>query len=411
MYWVSLIKILPMNILFDQTEAQASYYNGAAEYAQTIFLKMVSELEHYPNVTIYSLYNSNKSFRYPAVAPDKLTQYSHVQSVDYRNKSITEIIEEYKIDLLFVTCTQAFCDLSIGNLNKLPCKVVTVIHDMYVEEMALSQIEYLHYLKHPGRLIYNLLGRIKVRLFSGKYTSRGRLMKNFIETNDTTIIAVSEYTKRSIEYHYPQWASRVRIFASPMKVCTEQSNKIENKELQKLIKNNTKYYLFLSADRITKNGERMMNAFYHFTQQYEQNAVIVTTGYKRSKYSNHIALPFLSSSDIDNACKHCLALLYPSLFEGFGYPPIEVMRYGKPVISSFACSMPEILGDSPTYFAPIYETSIYDALCRFQMKDYKEECDKAQRQYEKIRQHQQTDLEKLTTMLLDGTFIKNNLEA
>ena len=35
-----------MNILFDQTEAQSTFYNGAAEYAQAVFFKMLSQLEN-----------------------------------------------------------------------------------------------------------------------------------------------------------------------------------------------------------------------------------------------------------------------------------------------------------------------------------------------------------------------------
>ena len=41
-----------MNILFDQTEAQALFYNGAAEYAQVVFFKMLSLLDKYPEVNV-----------------------------------------------------------------------------------------------------------------------------------------------------------------------------------------------------------------------------------------------------------------------------------------------------------------------------------------------------------------------
>lgn len=44
--------------------------------------------------------------------------------------------------------------------------------------------------------------------------------------------------------------------------------------------------------------------------------------------------------------------VYPSLCEGFGFPPLEAMHYGVPVLASHAPSIPEILGDAPLYFDP-----------------------------------------------------------
>lgn len=47
---------------------------------------------------------------------------------------------------------------------------------------------------------------------------------------------------------------------------------------------------------------------------------------------------------------HCSALLFPSLFEGFGLPVIEAMQFGKPVFCSTATSLPEVGGDVACYF-------------------------------------------------------------
>lgn len=397
-----------MNILFDQTEAQATYYNGAAEYAQTLFLHMAALQSDYPEVTLFSLYTSARSFRYEALSPDGLRQYRGVVPVDYRGKSLKQIIHDLKIDLLFVTCAQSFCDLPLGDLRSLVCKVVVVIHDMYVEEMASSRAEYLYYLSHPWRLGYNLLGRLKVRLFSGTMTSRSELMRRLISTNDTDIVTVSRYTQHSIAYYLPDFADRIHVFYSPMKTCPQEKEYVENSQLRELIGQGRKYFLLLSADRITKNGEKMLQAFRRFAELDDPTALIVTTGCKKSLFPQHVALPFLSSSDINHVYRHCHALLYPSLFEGFGYPPVEAMRYGKPVLSSNACSMPEILGDSPVYFSPIYESGMYGALRRFSATPYEQLQRKSEEQFSKIKEKQSTDLHQLSTMLLDGTFIKHS---
>jgi glycosyltransferase involved in cell wall biosynthesis len=46
------------------------------------------------------------------------------------------------------------------------------------------------------------------------------------------------------------------------------------------------------------------------------------------------------------------AFIYPSLYEGFGIPPLEAMAHQCPVISSNASSMPEVIGNAAEYFVP-----------------------------------------------------------
>ena len=114
-----------------------------------------------------------------------------------------------------------------------------------------------------------------------------------------------------------------------MKVCPQTKETIDNDVLRSIVENKKKYFLLLSADRVTKNGENMLKAFKRYVEHSSKPSLLVTTGCKKSLFPQHVALPFLSSSDIDNAYKHAHALLYPSMFEGFGYPPIEAMRYGE----------------------------------------------------------------------------------
>jgi glycosyltransferase involved in cell wall biosynthesis len=49
---------------------------------------------------------------------------------------------------------------------------------------------------------------------------------------------------------------------------------------------------------------------------------------------------------------HASVFVYPSLYEGFGIPPLEAMHYGCPVLASNASSIPEVIGDAGLYFDP-----------------------------------------------------------
>ncbi len=389
-----------MNILFDQTEAQAPFYNGAAEYAQTLFLKMVEQLSSHPQVKVFCLYRSGVSFRYTQLTPENFKGNKQVEYIDLSGKDLKAIVSGLNISLLFTPCLQMFCDQKLGDIRNLGCKVVAVVHDFLDEEMKVSGMQTFMYLKHPLLLLRFMLSRLKVRLLSGNMKKREAVMEELIAHNDATVITVSQYSKASFQFHYSHLNKEVKVFYSPMKVSSRKTE-IENELLRNVINRGEKYLLILSADRLMKNAENMMAAFHKFKKTHPDNALkLVTIGYKKSLFADHISLPFVSASDLENAYFHCHALLYPSLFEGFGYPPLEAMKYGKPVICSNVCSMREVLEDSPIYFSPIYQTDMYKALCTFAETPYEMLAEKVERQFQKVADRQNADLQTLAEMLL-----------
>lgn len=61
-------------------------------------------------------------------------------------------------------------------------------------------------------------------------------------------------------------------------------------------------------------------------------------------------LGFVSDEERDAIWRGCRALIFPSLYEGFGIPMQEAMLYGKAIAASRACSIPEVGGDAAIYF-------------------------------------------------------------
>ena len=62
---------------------------------------------------------------------------------------------------------------------------------------------------------------------------------------------------------------------------------------------------------------------------------------------------FMSDDDLDALYRNASLYVFPSLYEGFGLPPLEAMARGVPVVSSNATCLPEILGDAAFYFNPL----------------------------------------------------------
>ena len=114
-----------------------------------------------------------------------------------------------------------------------------------------------------------------------------------------------------------------------------------------------------------------------------------------------ILLPFLSDSDLRNAYKHCYALVYPSYFEGFGYPPLEAMAFAKPVIASYSTSIPEILETAPIYICPFYISSIFKGLMSLTPNNYQRYSQKSMMQHLKVKERQNHDLKEIINLIID----------
>ncbi len=71
---------------------------------------------------------------------------------------------------------------------------------------------------------------------------------------------------------------------------------------------------------------------------------------------------FVPDGDLAHLYSRAYALVQPSLAEGFGLPPVEAMACGTPVISSYAGSLPEIIGDAGRFFEPTDVSAIARAL-------------------------------------------------
>ena len=71
---------------------------------------------------------------------------------------------------------------------------------------------------------------------------------------------------------------------------------------------------------------------------------------------------YVSKSDLSILYRRALAFVYPSLYEGFGLPPLEAMAHGTPVIVSNTSSLPEVVGDAGIMVDPWSTESIAAAL-------------------------------------------------
>lgn len=73
-------------------------------------------------------------------------------------------------------------------------------------------------------------------------------------------------------------------------------------------------------------------------------------------------MPSASDEDLARAYQMAHLLVYPSLYEGFGFPPLEAMSFGCPVLVAQTSSLPEICGEVAFYFEPADKASFMNSL-------------------------------------------------
>ena len=71
---------------------------------------------------------------------------------------------------------------------------------------------------------------------------------------------------------------------------------------------------------------------------------------------------YLSPGEKWYVLQHAQALVYVSLYEGFGFPPLEAFQAGVPVVASFAGAIPEICGTAALYVNPYSSSDITNAV-------------------------------------------------
>ena len=179
------------------------------------------------------------------------------------------------------------------------------------------------------------------------------------------IATVSEYTRSDI-------ISRFGIDSGKIDIVYNGTSKNFIPAAERIVQttresfsDNQPFFLFLGLVHPRKNLTRIIAAYNQYRNSTSESVKLLVAGstrywtrdtqlaYKNSPYRNDIKfLGRLSERDLIDVVGSSLALVYASLFEGFGIPILEAMSCGVPVITSNVTSMPEVGGDAVYYVDP-----------------------------------------------------------
>lgn len=208
---------------------------------------------------------------------------------------------------------------------------------------------------------------LSYELFPEFYSIRHRVWHKLMKPKQLMleaahVIAVSQATKEDVVRLYGVKREDVTVIYSG--VAIKQKKSEEGSESLSLP---PKYILFLGTMEPRKNIISVIEAFEAIAESVSQDLVIagekgwlmgnVERAVKSSSVKKRIHLiGFVSEEDKEALYKSADLFVYPSFYEGFGFPPLEALLVGTPVITSHNSSLPEVVGDWATMINP-YDVS------------------------------------------------------
>lgn len=392
-----------MNFLYDLTATQPtldSKFHGGGAYAEIVLLKILETFDS-KKINLFAAYDSTRYINSTLLNEAK---NSGARIIDISQESPNEIFEKYKISRFYSALLDEFISWDFSH-----CEVIATVHGLRGLEMPLDPVA----LKYETSLKNKIKDFVKLKILPTYYAKKiYNGYKRFFD-GEKKIITVSWHSKASILSFFPNMnAEDIKVFASPT-FDNIQQNYIAPTDFPPLAKKynieQKKYFLITSSARWIKNA---MRAVFAFDSLFDDGKLtdfkIVLTGVnERSIFEKQIRhkekfvlAEYVERSDLEALNQNAYAFVYPSLNEGFGYPPLEAMKYGVPVATSGTSSIPEICADAALYFDPYNASEIKNRIIQLIDREiYIEFSKRAKTQYELLSAKQRKDLDGLVKYL------------
>jgi len=193
--------------------------------------------------------------------------------------------------------------------------------------------------------------------------------------NADKIITISNFTKDEVIKFYKTDERKIKAIheaVDPEAFVLKSEDKGNERVIKDNLINSTEYLLAVGHLEPRKNYTRLIEAFSLLPTAIKNTYKLVIVGKKNHDYddvlsminkaSNVIYLDFISRDDLVWLYANCKLHIFPSYYEGFGFPSLEAGLFSKPTVGANQSSIAEISGDGGLYFDPFSVKDIKDKI-------------------------------------------------
>ena len=233
----------------------------------------------------------------------------------------------------------------------LPCEGAVVVHD-------------LSFRAHPEYFPRTVAWYM--RWLTGWAVRRARL-----------VLTVSEFSRRELLRFYPVAGGKAVSIpngvGSEFRPVAGEGDAEADRATLSRYGITSPYILALGNIHPRKNLGRLLEAYLHLRERRADVPAMVWVGLRRwgseellrrARSAEVILTGFIPQVDLPAIYRQAVMLVYPSLYEGFGLPPLEAMACGTPVVTSNTSSLPEVVGEAALMVDPTDVGAIAAAMAR-----------------------------------------------
>jgi glycosyltransferase involved in cell wall biosynthesis/2-polyprenyl-3-methyl-5-hydroxy-6-metoxy-1,4-benzoquinol methylase len=194
------------------------------------------------------------------------------------------------------------------------------------------------------------------------------------------LVCVSEYVRKTVLEHSEVAPDRVAAIHTRLCRRLHRTQDDASGMLARLGVQSGRFLVYPANFWLHKNHEMLLTAWGLYRAQHpesdlklvctgvpgERMAALVWAAQRMGLDADVVFAGYLPDDEFAALLETCCAVIFPSLYEGFGLPVLEAMASGKPVLCSHATSLPEIAGDAALFFDPRKPQDIAGAVERIE---------------------------------------------
>jgi len=221
-------------------------------------------------------------------------------------------------------------------------------------ELAIDELDAIHFplsvmlppLRRPPAVstVLDIQHEIYPRLFSRAELAYRKLVYGWTVKRSQIVITISEHERQVLIERLDLAPEKTRVIHLAIDHETFKPGPEEREP----------FLLFPANNWPHKNHERLFEAFALLRRERPELKLVLTgSGHERRQLPEGVqALGHVKLDELASLYRRAACLVFPSLYEGFGQPPLEALASGCPVAVSRVASLPEVCGDAVRYFDP-----------------------------------------------------------